>query len=121
MDCKHGGYVIVDGYIYGNDSDGWTCLDLNTGEKKWHEKGVGRGSICYADGMLYLFGERGGRMALVAASPEGYKQTGQLRVRGAGPSWAHPVVIGGRLYLRYDERLYCFDVRDRTAARAARP
>ena len=116
MDCKHGGYVIVDGHIYGNDGVGWTCLDLNTGQKKWHAESVGRGSICYADGMLYLLGERGGKMALVEATPEAYKQSGQGRVRGGGPAWAHPIVIGGRLYVRYDERLYCFDVRNKAAA-----
>ena len=120
MDCKHGGFVIVGGHVYGNDGSGWSCLDLVSGETKWHERGVGRGSLCYADGMLYLFGESGGKMALVEASPEGYKPSGELRVRGAGPSWAHPVVIGGKLYLRYDERLYCFDVRDRKAAATAR-
>jgi len=120
MDCKHGGFVIVDGHIYGNDGDGWTCLDLATGEKKWHEASVGRGSLCYADGMLYLLGERGGKMALVEATPEAYKQTGTGRVRGGGPAWAHPIVIGGKLYVRYDERLYCFDVRDKKGAAAPR-
>ena len=72
---------------------------------------MGKGSLCWADGMLYLFGENGGRAALATCSPQGLEVKGQLQVAGSGPSWAHPVVIGGRLYLRYDTNLYCYDVR----------
>jgi outer membrane protein assembly factor BamB len=109
--CHHGGYVIQDGYIYGNHNGGWTCLDLKTGQKKWFEKGVGKGSLCWADGMMYLFSESGGAAALATCSPEGMAIKGKVKVEGKGPSWAHPVVIGGRLYLRYDDNLYCFDVK----------
>ncbi len=111
MVCHHGGYVIHNGYIYGNNNKGWSCLDLKTGEKKWFAKGVGKGSLCYADGMLYLFGERGGNVALAVASPENFEMTGSFSVSGKGPSWAHPVVTGGRLYLRYGNNLYCYNVR----------
>ncbi len=111
MVCHHGGYVIEKGYIYGNHGDGWACLDLKTGEKKWGAGGVGKGSLCWADGMLYLFGERGGQAALATCSPEGMAIKGRVQVKGSGPSWAHPVVVGGRLYLRYDTNLYCFDVK----------
>jgi len=111
MVCHHGGYVIIDGYIYGNHSSGWSCLDLRTGQVKWNERAVGKGSCTWADGMLYLFGEDGGKAALAACSPEGLKVAGEVTVQGRGPSWAHPVVIGGRLYLRYDTNLYCFDVK----------
>ncbi len=111
MDCHHGGYIIHDGYIYGNDGSVWKCLDLKTGEKKWSERAVGKGSVCWADGMLYLFGEGHGEAALATCSPEGLEIKGKVKVDGEGPSWAHPVVIGGRLYLRYDKNLYCFDVK----------
>jgi len=112
MDSQVGGYIVHEGYIYGNDAGGWTCLDLRTGEKQWEDRGaVGKGSICYADEMLYLFGESGGRMALGTCSPEGLEITGEHRVEGERQSWAHPVVIGGRLYIRYDRNLYCFDVK----------
>jgi outer membrane protein assembly factor BamB len=110
MVCHHGGYVLHDGYIYGNHAAGWACLDLKTGKKMWNERAVGKGSLCWADGMLYLFGEKGGQAALAVCSPEGLKLCGRLKVEGEGTSWAHPVVIGGRLYLRYDTHLYCFDV-----------
>ncbi|MCX7825757.1 MAG: PQQ-like beta-propeller repeat protein [Verrucomicrobiae bacterium] len=111
MVCHHGGYVIVDGYIYGNHNNGWSCLDLKTGAKKWFEQAVGKGSLCWADGMLYLFGEKGGQAALATCSPDGLEVKGRVQVAGSGPSWAHPVVIGGRLYLRYDTNLYCYDVK----------
>ena len=112
MVCHHGGYVIHKGYIYGNHEGGWTCLDLKTGKKKWNEKAVGKGSLCFADGMLYLFSEDGGKAGLATCSPEGLKVKGKVKVKGDGPSWAHPVVVGGRLYLRYDNHLYCFSVKD---------
>ena len=111
MVTHHGGYVIHEGHIYGNHSGGWACLDLKTGEKKWSERGVGKGSLCWADGMLFLFGESGGKAGLATCSPSGMEMKGTFSVEGSGPSWAHPVVIGGRLYLRYDKNLYCFDVK----------
>ena len=111
MASHHGGYIIHDGHIYGNNGRGWACIELRTGRKKWYARGVGKGSLCYADGMLYLFAERGGRAGLAKATPQGFQMTGQFRVRGKGPSWPHPIVIGGRLYLRYDSNLYCCDVK----------
>jgi hypothetical protein len=111
MECHHGGYVIDNGYIYGNNGGGFACLDLKTGQKKCEQKAVGKGSLCWADGMLYLFGESGGQAALATCSPDGMEIKGRVKVNGDGPSWAHPVVIGGRLYLRYETNLYCFDVK----------
>jgi outer membrane protein assembly factor BamB len=111
MVCHHGGYIIEGGLIYGNNGNGWACLDLKTGAKKWSAQGVGKGSLCWADGMLYLFSERNGQAALATCSPDGLDIKGRVQVAGSGPSWAHPVVIGGRLYLRYDTNLYCYNVR----------
>ncbi len=111
--CHHGGYVIHEGHIYGNHGGGWACLELATGRKKWEARGVGKGSMCWADGMLFLFGERGGKAGLATCSPDGFEMKGTFSVEGKGPSWAHPVVTGGRLYLRYDTHLYCFDVKAR--------
>jgi len=111
MVCHHGGYIVHEGYLYGNHNGGWSCLDFKTGQLKWHEKAVGKGSLCFADGMLYLFGENSGQAALATCSPDGMEIKGRIQVQGSGPSWAHPVVIGGRLYLRYADNLYCFDVK----------
>jgi outer membrane protein assembly factor BamB len=111
LDCHHGGFIVHEGHVYGNHGNTWVCLDLKTGQKMWQERAVGKGSICFADGMLYLFGESGGKAGLATCSPRGMEMKGEFSVRGEGPSWAHPVVIGGRLYLRYDNNLYCYDVR----------
>ena len=107
----HGGYVIDKGHVYGNHNGGWACIELKTGATKWKDaKGVGKGSIAFADGMLYLFGERGGRAGLAPASPDGLTLAGEMSVAGEGQSWAHPAVANGHLYLRYDTNLYCFDI-----------
>ena len=103
--------VIHEGHIYGNHSGGWACLDLKTGEKKWNERAVGKGSLCFADGMLYLFSESRGQAGLATCSPEGLQLKGRVEVKGSEQSWAHPVVTGGRLYLRYHTNLYCFNVK----------
>jgi hypothetical protein len=60
--------------------------------------------------MLYLFSENGGEGGLATCSPQGLDMKGKVKVDGSGTSWAHPVVSGGRLYLRYDKNLYCFQV-----------
>ena len=114
MSSHTGGYVVVDGHVYGyDDSGGWTCLELATGKKKWANDDFGKGSLCYADGMLYLYTEDEGKVALAEASPKGLKITGRFSVDGFGHSWAHPVVTGGKLALRYGDNLYLYDVKAR--------
>ena len=110
MLCHIGGYVIDKGFIYGNHSVGWSCLDLKTGAKKWNQRGVGKGSLTFGDGMLYLFSEQGGKLGLAAASPDGFTMSGETEVAGTGTSWACPAIANGRLYVRYDTTLYCFNV-----------
>ena len=112
MVTHHGGYVIQDGCVYGHSDRGnWTCLDLKTGDVKWQERGVGKGSVAWADNMLYMFSERGGLIALGTASPDGLKMSGEFRVKGSAQSWAHPVVANDKLFVRYDTNLYCFDIK----------
>ena len=114
MVCHHGGYIIRDGCVYGNNGGGWACLELKTGKVKWNGRGVGKGSVCYADGMLYTFAERRGSLWLVAAKPDGLEVRGKIRVVGDSRwSWAHPAVIDGKLYLRFGSKLYCLDVREK--------
>ena len=51
-------------------------------------------------------------MALVEASPEAYKEISTFEIpKRGGNSWAHPVVIGGRLYLREQDTVLCYDVK----------
>ena len=81
-------------------------------------QGVGKGSLTSADGRLYTLSERF-VMGLVAADPEDFEVVSQfeLPIKGDGPSWAYPVVCGGRLYLRHDNYLFCYDVRARSGPR----
>ncbi|MHB8903160.1 MAG: PQQ-binding-like beta-propeller repeat protein [Thermoguttaceae bacterium] len=115
MTNHHGGVILVGDYLYGHsDNKGWTCQNFKTGEVAWQEKGkVGKGSLVYADGMLYLRAEADqGTVAIIEASPEGYRETGRFDQpdRSEKNSWPHPVVIGGRLYLRDQDVLLCYEV-----------
>ncbi len=116
MDNHHGGVILLDGYLYGSTYTSnraqWVCLKWETGEKVYVERGVGKGSLTYADGMLYTYGERG-TMGLVRATPETPQPVSTFRVpsEGEGPYWAHPVVCAGRLYLRHGDFLYAYDVK----------
>ncbi len=110
MGCHPGNYVVANGHAYGKGRGGVVCLDLKTGEKKWSES-VGGGQICWADGMLYAFADRGGKMALLDPNASGSRIKGQFSVAGTGSSWSHPIVINGKLLVRYDTNLYCFNVK----------
>ena len=113
LDNHHGGAVLLDGYLYGScHGPMWTCLDWTTGATKYRTRGVGKGSLTYADGMLYTFSENS-QMGLVKATPTGHPIVSQFRIPegGSGPSWAHPVVCGGRLYIRHGDLLFAYDVR----------
>ncbi len=115
LDNHHGGVLLLDGFLYGSSHGGsWVCLDWSTGETRYKERGVGKGSLTYADGMLYTLSERH-EMGLVPATPEKHEVVSRFELPegGEGPSWAHPVVCGGRLYLRHGDFLYCYDVRAR--------
>lgn len=108
----HGGMVLLDGHIYGFDEQILKCIDLKTGRAKWQNRSVGKGSITYADGHLYLRSE-GGPMALAAASTNGYDEKGRFDppARSGKPSWSHPVVCGGKLFLRDMDTLLAYDVK----------
>jgi len=113
----HGGVVLVGDYIYGNsDRRGWLCQELKTGNVVWEEKQKlpGKGSITYADGHLYLRAEGGkGTVVLIEASPKAFIEKGRFDQpeRSHENSWAHPVIIGGKLYLRDQDVLLCYDVK----------
>jgi len=103
--------VLVDGYLYGFSDAILTCLEFETGKVAWRDRSVGKGAVTYADGHLYLLGE-GNVVGLAEASPAGYKEKGRFRIPDQGlPSWAHPVVCGGKLYLRNQGQLHCFEIK----------
>ena len=111
LNTLHGGLVVVDGYVYGANKFGsWICLELKSGNVMYEADGVGMGSVTYAEGMLYCYGQNG-TVELVKASPEGYELAGSLTVdHGDGEHWTHPVVAGGRLYIRHGDALIAYSI-----------
>ncbi len=111
MQNHHGGMVLVDGYLYGFSNAILTCIEFSTGKVMWKDRSVGKGSIGYADGMLYLLGEKQ-LVGLAEANPKAYVEKGRFPINDRGwDSWAHPVIIGGKLYIRNQNELTCYDVK----------
>ncbi|HWB08886.1 MAG TPA: PQQ-binding-like beta-propeller repeat protein [Pirellulales bacterium] len=112
MKNHHGGMVLVDGYLYGSDDPGLLrCIDFTTGKSMWQDRSCGKGSLVYADGMLYCRSEQG-LVSLVRATPGGFELKGRFEQpeRSDRNAWAHPVVAGGRLYLRDQDKLFCYSL-----------
>jgi outer membrane protein assembly factor BamB len=109
MQNHHGGVVLVGDYLYGFDGSNLTCLNFKTGEVAWADRSVGKGSLTAAEGYLYARSERG-TVALVEATPTGYVEKSRFEQpdRSDENTWAHPVVAGGRLYLRDQDLLFCY-------------
>ena len=113
---RHGGVVLVGDYIYGDRDDSgrpW-CAEWKTGKLRWQKDkrtpGDGSAAVTYADGRLY-FQYQNGVVALVEASPEAYKEVSTFHIRDARPPcWSHPVVLDGKLYIRNQDELWCYDI-----------
>jgi outer membrane protein assembly factor BamB len=115
---KHGGVIWIGDYLYGDTDDRglpW-CADARTGKVQWEKrsrKGSGSSAVTYADGNLY-WRFQNGVVVLAPATPDGFEETSSFEIpMGADPSWPHPVVVDGRLYLRDQNMLWCYDVRAR--------
>jgi outer membrane protein assembly factor BamB len=110
-----GGSVEVGGKLYGTNGQGLLCVNFGTGEVQWQDRCVGAGSVCFADGLVYVHGEKGD-MALVEATPEAYHEKGRFRLpdqpdRGKSLAWPYPVIADGKLYIRDLGMLWCYDVK----------
>jgi len=110
LNCHPGNYVVVQGRVYGKGKGGLACLDLKSGQTLWTERKVPAGQVSWADDRLYVFADSRGIASLVEPGESSGQLLGRVQVAGEGASWAYPVVAGGRLYLRYDTNLYCYDV-----------
>ena len=123
---KHGGVLLLDGVLYGNSEPGgpWVAMDFFTGKKLgWDGNKLGKGSITYADGRLYLYSEGNGTVVLLEPNPKEWKETGRFKLpkettvpRKSGHIWTHPVVANGRLYLRDQDLIFCFDIKEKVAS-----
>jgi outer membrane protein assembly factor BamB len=111
MRNHHGGVVLVDGYIYGFNDTILTCLEFATGKMMWRDRSVGKGSVTFADGHLYIQSETN-LVGLAEATPQAYREKGRFEIPDKGLlSWAHPVVSDGRLYVRNQDTLLVYDIR----------
>ena len=121
----HGGVILLDDHLFGySDRKGWTCQNFATGEVTWRDKRVlGKGAIGYADGHFYCLSEDDGEVVLIKASSEGWQEQGRFTLepqtelrKPRGRIWVHPVIVGGRLYLRDQDLVFCYDVSSKALA-----
>jgi outer membrane protein assembly factor BamB len=118
MKNHHGGVVLIGDHVYGHNDLAWVCQNFKTGEEVWNHSAFRKGAIAAADGMLYCLEEGRGLVALVEASPAGWKSHGQFKldpqtkIRAArGGIWTHPVISNGKLYLRDQDLIHCYDIK----------
>ncbi len=113
MRNHHSSSILIGEHLYGFSSSVLTAMKFDTGEVAWKDRSVGKGSLVFADGHLYAYSENG-VVGLVEATPTGYREKGRFRIeQGSLPTWTHPVVAGGRLYLRDQDTVYAFDVKEK--------
>lgn len=117
IDTHHGGVVLVDGNLYGsnwqNNSKGrWASVNWDTGKTNWETEWFNKGSTISADGMLYIYEEKSGNVALVEPSSENMKIISTFKVAdGEGPHWAHPAIYDGKLFIRHGNALMVYDIK----------
>ncbi len=126
MDNHHGGVVLVGDHIFGSHGNAnnrktlpLVCQDLKTGKATWSKDGaIEPSSIVAAAGHLYCYGQNTGTVVVVKASPEGFDETGRFTIpkqtskrKPAGGIWPHPVIANGKMYLRDQELLFCYDLK----------
>lgn len=120
MKNHHGGVLLLGDHVYGHsDKVGWVCQDFKTGEIVWRDKEVlGKGAVTYADGRLYCVDEGRGTVVLADASPSGWEEHGRFTIdpqttqrADRGMIWTHPTVANGKLYLRDQELILCYDIK----------
>jgi outer membrane protein assembly factor BamB len=109
-----GGAIKLGDYLYGSAGDALVCVEFATGQLKWQDRSIAPASLCLADGRFYLHGENG-KVALVEATPEGYRERGRFDPpgqpnRGSAKAWAYPVVANGKLFIRDGDRLWAYSI-----------
>jgi outer membrane protein assembly factor BamB len=117
FDPQLGGVVLLGDYIFGSTHqaqpvDSWACVDWKTGKTLWTAKWYSKGSVISADGMLYLYEEKSGHVALVKPDPAKLDIVSEFQVtKGEGPFWAHPVIKNGKLYIRHGDALMVYQIK----------
>jgi outer membrane protein assembly factor BamB len=121
MQNHHGGFILFDGCLYGanggNEGGALICLDIQTGTVLWDERDdpkhrAPKGSVAVADDRLYYRTEKG-TMLLIEPNKKQYLERGRFEQpdRSRSPAWSHPVIANGKLYVRDQDMLFCYDVK----------
>jgi len=118
LDTQQGGYVVVNGTIYGsnwlsNAKGNWVAVDWESGETRYETtwEGKSKGTIISADNMLYCFDDKRGYVGLVPANPEKFEVISEFKItKGEGPFWAHPTIHNGILYIRHGNALMAYSI-----------
>ena len=100
--------MLHDGYVYGLDERILTCLDAATGQRRWKGGRYGYGQLILADGYLIIQCENGD-LALVEATPQAHRELSRVEALNA-KTWNHPALADGKLLIRNDRRMMCFDL-----------
>jgi len=117
MDTHKGGVVLVDGYIYGTSWDGnskgnWQCVDWKTGKTIYDTKWGTMGQIISAEGMLYCYEQKSGKLGLAKATSDGFDVVSSFEIpKGEGIHWAHPAISDGVLYVRHNDVLMAYAIK----------
>lgn len=111
MKNHHGGMVLHQGHVFGSNSERFACVNLRTGKAVWQKPDM-KGSVFFADNKI-VFRHENGPVHLIAADTSAYRELGRFEQpqRSGRPAWAHPVVAGGRLYLRDQDKILVYDVK----------
>jgi outer membrane protein assembly factor BamB len=112
MRNHHASSVVVGNTIYGFSSSILTALNFDTGQMVWRNRSVGKGSLIYADGRLYLYGEDG-TIGLADAAPDAYRERGRFSIATStnNPAWSHPIITNGKLIIRDQDNVYAYAVK----------
>src|SRR3954462_811409 len=113
MRNHHATSVLGGAYLYGFSDAILTAMKFDTGQVAWRDRNVGKGAVVFADERLYLYSEQG-VVGLAEASPTGYREHGRFQIRaGNAPTWSHPIVSNGKLFIRDQDNISAFDVRQK--------
>lgn len=100
--------VLYEGTLYGFDNGTFKAIDPATGEQHWAKRGLGKGSLIAADGLLLVLSDRG-KLVLVEATAEEYRELSSVQAL-TGKTWTLPTLAGGRVYLRDHDEIVCLEV-----------
>jgi len=111
MRNHHATSVLIGDYLYGFSDAILTAMKFDSGQLAWRDRSVGKGSVVFADDRLYLYSEQG-VVGLAEPNPAGYREHGRFQIQaGSSPTWSHPIVSNGKLFIRDQDNIYAFDVK----------